>query len=72
VALLATDIHENPCRSSVGQDAILRGDCQSPRGPIDNRPTGCLPANLPHVGAFDAVSIVVRFRPFAPRRWFAE
>ena len=32
---------------SVGQDGILRGDCQSPRGPIANRPAGCLPANLP-------------------------
>jgi hypothetical protein len=27
---------------------------QSPRGPIDNRPAGCLPANLPHIEAFDA------------------
>ena len=37
----------------MGQDGILRGDCQSPRGPIDNRPAGCLPANLPHIGVFD-------------------
>jgi hypothetical protein len=36
------------------QDGILRGDCPSPRGPIVNRPAGCLPANLPHIGAFDA------------------
>jgi lipoic acid synthetase len=40
----------------VGRDDILRGDCQSPRGPIDNRPAGCLPANLPHTGASDAAS----------------
>jgi hypothetical protein len=51
---MATKIHENRCRSGVGQDGILRGDCQSPRGPIVNRPAGCLPANLPHIGAFDA------------------
>jgi porphobilinogen synthase len=35
-------------RSLVGQDVILRGDCQSPRRPISNRPAGCLTANLPH------------------------
>jgi anaerobic selenocysteine-containing dehydrogenase len=39
--------------AAVGQDAILRGDCQSPRGPIANRPAGCLPANLPHIGSLD-------------------
>jgi hypothetical protein len=54
MALRATKIHENPRRFRVGQDGILRGDCQSPRGPIDNRPAGCLPASLPHIRVFDA------------------
>ena len=30
--------------SSVGQIGNLRGDCQPPRGPIDNRPAGSQPA----------------------------
>jgi hypothetical protein len=42
----------------VGQDGILRGDCQSPRGPIGGalwaRPAGCLLASLPHIRVFDA------------------
>ena len=30
--------------SAVGPDGIRRGDWQSPRGPIANRPAGCQPA----------------------------
>jgi len=49
----------------VGQDGILRGDWQSPRGPglegNPNRSAGCLAANLPHIEEFTPTGRVGHF-----------